>query len=107
MKIFLAGATGALGKRLTPLLVAAGHRVAGMTRTIAKMDELQAAGAEPVIADALDREAVMNAVMQARPEVVVHEMTSLKELRNLKHLDAEFTLTNRLRTEGADNLLAA
>ncbi len=107
MKIFLAGATGALGRRLVPILISAGHDVVGMTRTPAKADELRAAGAEPVVADALDRAAVMNAVMMARPNVVVHEMTSLKEMRNLKNLDGELAVTNRLRTEGTENLIAA
>jgi len=107
MKIFLAGATGALGRRLTPLLVASGHRVIGMTRTPLKADDLRAAGAEPVIADALDRDAVMKAVMLAQPDAVVHQMTALSGMTNLKNFDRQMALTNRLRTEGAEYLLNA
>ena len=107
MRIFLAGATGALGKRLAPLLVSDGHRVVGMTKTPAKTSQLQAAGVEPVVADALDRSAVLQAVVNARPEVVIHQVTALAKLRNLRNWEREFALTNRLRTEGTENLLAA
>jgi nucleoside-diphosphate-sugar epimerase len=107
MKIFLAGATGAIGKRLIPLLVSGGHEVAGMTRTPGKADELRAQGAQPVVADALNADAVMHAVMTARPDVVVHELTALRAPFNLRKFDEYFALTNRLRTEGAKNLLAA
>ena len=106
MRIYVAGATGAVGKRLVPLLVARGHRVVASTRTSAKTDELRAWGAEPVIVDGLDRDAVMRAVVAARPDAVVHQMTALARLRNLKAFDAEFALTNRLRTEGTEYLLA-
>lgn len=104
MTIFLAGATGAIGKRLMPLLVSAGHHVIGLTRTPAKAGGLQAAGAEPVVADALDREAIRKAVLRAHPDVVVHQMTALAKMRDLKHFDDEFTLTNRLRIEGTEYL---
>ena len=107
MKIFLAGATGALGKRLTPLLVSAGHEVVAMSKTPQKADQLRAAGAEPVIADALDADAVMHAVKAARPDAVVHELTAIGANLNLKKFDDHFALTNRLRTEGTQNLLAA
>jgi nucleoside-diphosphate-sugar epimerase len=107
MRIFLAGATGAVGKQLVPALLSAGHHVTGMTRTAAKASALSAAGAEPVIADALDRGAVMAAVARARPDVVIHQVTALSALRNLRNFDREFALTNRLRTEGTDHLLAA
>ena len=106
MKVFLAGATGAVGKRLVPMLVAAGHQVVGMTRTPEKASVLRAAGAEPVVADALDGDAVRNAVMQARPAVVIHELTALAKMRDLKHFDREFEITNRLRTEGTEHLIA-
>jgi nucleoside-diphosphate-sugar epimerase len=106
MKIFVAGATGALGRRLVPLLIAAGHKVAGMTRSPAKMSLLQSMGAEPIVADALDRFAVMNAVGQQKPEVVVHELTAIKKV-DVRNFDRGFAATNRLRTEGTDNLLAA
>jgi nucleoside-diphosphate-sugar epimerase len=107
MKIFLTGATGAVGRRLVPLLVDDGHQVVATTRTPTKMDQLRAAGAEPVVVDGLDRDAVMKAVLSARPDVVVHQMTALAGMRNLRRFDDEFALTNRLRTEGTDHLLAA
>jgi 2-alkyl-3-oxoalkanoate reductase len=107
MRIFLAGATGALGRRLVPLLVARGHRVTGMTRSQGKIAELKAAGAEAAVADGLDAAAVMAAVAAARPEVVVHQLTALAGVSSMRRFDDEFALTNRLRTEGIDHLLAA
>jgi nucleoside-diphosphate-sugar epimerase len=106
MKIFVAGATGAVGRRLVLLLTSAGHEVAGLTRSPAKADLLRRIGATPVIADALDRAAVMNVVRQEKPEIVIHELTSIKKV-DLCNFDQGFTETNRLRTEGTDNLLAA
>ena len=107
MRIFVAGATGALGRRLVPLLVSDGHQVTGMTRTPGKAAGLRAAGAEPVVADALDRDQVLEAVVAARPEVVVHELTALTAMTGFRRFDREFAATNRLRTEGTDHLLAA
>ncbi len=107
MRIFLAGATGAIGKRLVPMLVSAGHQVVGMTHTPANAGALRAAGAEPAVADALDREGVRQAVLRAGPAIVVHQVTALGKMRNLKHWDQEFALTNRLRTEGTGYLLDA
>jgi len=107
MKVFLAGATGAVGKRLVPLLVAGGHQVLASTRTSGKREALRAAGAEPVVLDVLDRDAVMNAVVAARPDVVIHQVTALAGLRSFKNFDREFALTNALRTEGTTYLLAA
>ncbi|MGH6793638.1 MAG: NAD-dependent epimerase/dehydratase family protein [Methylocella sp.] len=107
MKIFLAGATGAVGRRLVPLLRAAGHEVAGMTRSRAKANLLRSMGATPVIADALDTSAVMSAVRQAKPEIVIHQLTSIQGNLDLRNFDREFALTNRLRKEGTDYLLAA
>ena len=107
MRIFVAGATGALGRRLVPLLVEGGHQVTGMTRTPGKAAGLRAAGAEPVVADALDREAVLRAVTAARPEVVVHQLTALATTTSFRRFDQQFALTNRLRTEGTDHLLEA
>lgn len=107
MKIFVAGAGGAIGKRLVPLLASRGHQVTAATRTAAKGDVLRGMGAEPVILDGLYRDAVMRAVSRAHPDVIVHEMTALASMRNLKHFDAEFALTNRLRTEGTEYLVAA
>jgi nucleoside-diphosphate-sugar epimerase len=107
MRIFVAGATGALGRRLVPLLVEGGHQVTGMTRTAGKAAGLRAAGADPVVADALDRDAVLRAVVAARPEVVVHQLTALAGMTSFRKFDREFALTNRLRTEGTDHLLEA
>jgi nucleoside-diphosphate-sugar epimerase len=107
MRIFVAGATGALGRRLVPLLVAGGHQVTGMTRTPGRTMGLFAAGAEPVVADALDRDAVLAAVVAARPEVVVHQLTDVAGATDLRRFDEGFASTNRLRTEGTDHLLAA
>jgi nucleoside-diphosphate-sugar epimerase len=106
MKIFVAGATGALGRRLVPMLVEGGHEVTGMTRTPGKAASLAEQGATPVVADALDREAVLEAVRAARPEVVVHQLTAIGEL-DVRNVDRGFAATNRLRTEGTDILLAA
>jgi nucleoside-diphosphate-sugar epimerase len=107
MRVFVAGATGALGRHLVPKLVAAGHQVTATTRTPGKVGRLRAAGAEPVVVDGRDREAVIAAVAAARPEVIVHQMTALADLRSLRKVDREFAATNELRTRGTDNLLAA
>jgi nucleoside-diphosphate-sugar epimerase len=107
MKVFVAGASGALGRRLVPLLIANGHDVTAMTRTPGKVDDLRALGAEPVVADGLDRRAVMAAVTRAEPEVVIHQMTGLTGVSSFKRFDDEFAETNRLRTRGLDHILAA
>lgn len=107
MRVLVAGATGAMGRQLVPALLAAGHQVAAMTRSAGKTAELAAVGAEPVVADGLDRAAVVRAVTEAAPEVIIHQMTGLAGMKSLKKLDAEFAVTNRLRTAGTDNLLAA
>jgi 2-alkyl-3-oxoalkanoate reductase len=107
MKIFLAGGAGVVGRRLVPVLVAAGHQVVATTRSPHKTEALRAAGAQPVILDALDREAVRKAVADARPEVVVHQMTALASMKSLRDVDGELAVTNRLRTEGTDHLVAA
>ena len=107
MRVFVAGATGALGRHLVPGLVAAGHEVTATTRTPGKAARLRAAGAEPVVVDGLDREAVIAAVLAAEPEVIVHQMTALAGVRALRKVDREFAATNDLRTRGTDNLLAA
>jgi nucleoside-diphosphate-sugar epimerase len=106
MKIFVAGATGAVGRRLVPLLMAVGHEVAGLTRSPAKVGLLRRIGATPVIADALDPAAVMDVLQRQRPEVVIHELTSIKNF-DMRNFDRGFAETNRLRTEGTANLLAA
>jgi 2-alkyl-3-oxoalkanoate reductase len=107
MRIFVAGATGALGSRLVPLLVEGGHEVVGMTRSAGKAADVRAVGAEPVVADGLDRDAVLRAVRQARPEVVVHQLTALAGTTSFRKFDQGFALTNRLRTAGTDHLLQA
>jgi nucleoside-diphosphate-sugar epimerase len=107
MKIFVAGATGFVGSRLIPLLVDRGHQVVGTTRTAAKADRLTSAGAEPVIVDGLDRDNLTAAVAKAEPDVVVHQMTALSVHFDLRRIDRFFAMTNRLRTEGTDILLAA
>jgi nucleoside-diphosphate-sugar epimerase len=107
MKVFVAGASGAIGRRLLPLLTELGHEVVATTRSSAKARRLLADGVEPVVADGLDRNAVMTAVMRSEPEVVVHEMTGLTGMTDLRRFDAGFAVTNRLRTEGTDHLLEA
>jgi nucleoside-diphosphate-sugar epimerase len=106
MKVFVAGATGAMGKQLVPRLVAAGHRVVGTTRSEAKQGALWDLGATPMVVDALDAEQVASAVAEAEPDVIVHELTSIATL-DMRHFDRSFALTNRLRTEGTDHLLSA
>jgi nucleoside-diphosphate-sugar epimerase len=107
MKVLVAGATGALGRPLVAQLVARGHEVAGMTRSASRQDAVRQLGAIPVVADALDADAVANAVAGARPDVIVHELTALSGSLDLRHFDRDFAATNRLRTEGTDHLLAA
>jgi nucleoside-diphosphate-sugar epimerase len=107
MRVFVAGATGALGRQLVPQLVARGHQVVGMTRTPSMQEALRAIGARPVVADALDPEGVARAVAEAEPEVIVHQLTALSGRLDLRHADRFFAMTNRLRTEGTDHLLAA
>ncbi len=106
MKVFVAGATGVMGRQLVPRLLEAGHRVVGMTRTESKRAELWDLGAQPVVADALDPEQVAKAVGEAQPDVIVHELTAISEF-DPRHFDRTFALTNRLRTEGTDHLLSA
>ena len=107
MKVLVAGATGALGRQLVPKLAARGHEVFGMTRTESKRDVLRSMGATPVVADALDPDSVANAVAESDPQVIVHQLTALSSSIDLRHFDRDFELTNRLRIEGTDHLLAA
>ncbi len=107
MRILLAGATGALGRRLLPLLVDAGHDVVGTTRSAANTASLQRAGVEPAVMDGLDAESVTAAMTAARPDAVIHQLSSLSGASNLKKFDATFAATNALRTRGTDLLLAA
>jgi nucleoside-diphosphate-sugar epimerase len=112
MKVFVAGATGVLGRALVPQLVARGHDVVGMTRSASKQDLVRSLGARAVVADALDPDAVAQAVASAEPEVIVHELTALSgnmSIRDARHPDRSpmAIMTNRLRTEATDHLLAA
>jgi nucleoside-diphosphate-sugar epimerase len=107
MRVLVAGATGAVGRQLVPQLVTAGHQVIGTTRSAAKLDWLRAAGAEPVVLDGLDAEAVSSAVASAGPEVIVHEMTAIPAEMSFRRFGQTFAATNELRTRGLDLLLAA
>src|SRR5436305_12640347 len=106
MRVFVAGATGAIGKQLVPRLVSAGHEVHGMTRSDSKQAMLYGVGAVPVVADALDPDQVARAVAEARPEVIVHQLTAIETV-DTRHMERDFAQTNRLRIDGTDNLLAA
>jgi nucleoside-diphosphate-sugar epimerase len=107
MRVFVAGASGAIGRRLVPQLVAAGHTVTATTRTPDKVDVLRGLGAEPVVVDGLDAAGLQQAVATAKPDAIVHQMTALARKANLRRFDRWFHGTNRLRTEGTDILLAA
>jgi len=106
MRVFVAGATGAIGKQLVPRLAAAGHEVHGMTRSESKQAMVHKLGAVPAVADALDPDQVAEAVGRARPDVIVHQLTAIGSL-DPRHFDRDFALTNRLRTEGTNHLLSA
>src|SRR5215475_11145474 len=107
MRVFVAGAAGAIGQQLLPQLVAQGHQVTASTRSAAKAARLRELGAEPVVVDGLDAMAVGEAVARAEPEAVVHQMTSLAGGSDLRNFDKMFAVTNQLRTQGTDHLLAA
>jgi nucleoside-diphosphate-sugar epimerase len=107
MRVFVAGAAGAIGQHLLPQLAAQGHQVTASTRSPGKLALLRGLGAEPVVVDGLDAMAVGEAVARAEPEAVMHQMTSLAGSSNLRHFDTTFAVTNQLRTEGTDHLLAA
>lgn len=107
MRVFVAGASGVVGRRLVAQLVARGHEVFGTTRNAAKRERVRALGATPVVMDGLDAASVGEALARAEPDVVVHEMTSLAGIADLRRFDEEFATTNELRTRGIDYLLAA
>ena len=107
MRVFVAGASGAIGTRLVPQLVAAGHEVIGTYTTPGKDERLRALGAQPVQLDLLDEPTVRKAVQAAEPEAIVHQATALANVRFGRSLDRSFERTNRLRIEGTDTLLAA
>ena len=108
MKVFVAGSTGAIGSHLVPLLHESGHEVIALSRTAEKAKELEALGAKVAVADAFDRDRLTAAIKRAEPEVLIHELTALSGgVANFKQLDEQFALTNRLRTEVTDAMLAA
>ena len=106
MRVFVAGAGGAIGRQLVPRLVAAGHEVHGMTRSESKQTMLRELGAMPVVADALDVDQVTEAVARVKPDVVVHQLTAIGAI-DPRHMERDFAPTNRLRIEGTDHLLSA
>ena len=106
MRVFLAGASGAIGRPLVPKLIAAGHEVTGMTRSEARAEEIRATGAAAAVVDVFDADALGAAVAAASPEVVIHELTSLPDRLDFKKDDA-YAPTNRVRTEGTRNLIDA
>ena len=106
MRVFVAGGTGVIGRRLVPQLVARGHQVTATTTSADKLGSLERLGAEAVVMDGLDAASVGEAVAAARPDAIAHQMTAIGEM-DLAHMDEWFATTNRLRTEGTDHLLAA
>jgi nucleoside-diphosphate-sugar epimerase len=107
MRVFLAGATGAVGSRLVPQLVARGHQVTATTRSAGKVERLRVLGADPVVVDGLDGVAVGEAVARAEPDAIIHQMTALAGTPDMKRFDRWFAITNTLRTRGTEHLLAA
>jgi nucleoside-diphosphate-sugar epimerase len=107
MRIFLAGATGAIGSRLLPMLVSAGHTVTGTTRSWDRAEAIRAAGGTAAVLNALDAGEVLEAVQRAEPDVIIHQLTAIPARFDLRRFDHTFAATNRLRTEGTDNLLRA
>ncbi len=107
MRVFLAGATGVIGRRLTPMLVAAGHQVTGMTRSAERTDAVAAMGAAPVVADALDAEGLSAALLAARPDAVIHQLTSLPPRIDPRRIERDFAMNDRLRDEGTRHLVQA
>ena len=107
MKIFLAGATGAIGKRLVPLLLKAGHRVTGATRSGAKGEALRAAGVEPAVVDVFDVQALSAAVLEAHPDIIIHQLTDLPPGLNPSQMTEGTQRNARMRSQGTQNLVAA
>jgi len=107
MRIFVAGASGVIGRRLVPLLVAQGHSVVGMTRSDERAEQLREGGAEPVVVDVFDAEALRRAVTAAQPDVVVHELTDLPQNLDPRRAKEAYARNDRIRREGTSNLVAA
>ena len=107
MRVLVAGASGAIGTRLVPQLIQHGHEVLGTTTSARGLERLRALGAEAIVLDLLDPPAVRRAVLESRPDAVVHQATALADVNFSRSLDRSFVVTNRLRREGTDTLLAA
>jgi 2-alkyl-3-oxoalkanoate reductase len=107
VRVFVAGAGGAIGTRLVPQLVDRGHEVIGSSRSPDRAERLRALGAEPIVLDLLDPGAVRKAVVDSKPDAIIHQATALADLSDFKHFDRSFAQTNRLRAQGTDLLLAA
>ena len=107
MRVFVVGASGVIGTRLVPRLVDRGHEVIGTFRSPDHAERVRALGAQPIALDLLDPAAVRRAVLETEPEAIIHEATALADLSDFKHFDRTFHVTNRLRTDGTDALLAA
>lgn len=107
MRVFLAGATGAIGRRLAPMLIAAGHEVTGLTRTPGKVQELRERGVRPVLADALNREELMRAVAESEPEAVIHMLTAVPRDFNPRRVERDLAINDRLHEDGTRDLVAA
>jgi len=107
MRVFLAGATGVIGRRLLPPLLAEGHEVTGMTRSAERAQQLHVAGAEAVVADAFDADALKRVVAEARPDAVIHQLTSIPARIDPRKMQRDFATNDRLRSEGTANLVAA
>ena len=107
MRVFVAGASGAIGTRLVPQLIVRGHEVIGTSRSPENAERIRALGAEPIVLDLLDPRAVRKAVLESAPDAIVHQATALANVTFSKDLDRSFALTNRIRREGTDALLAA
>ena len=107
MRVLVVGASGVIGAHLVPQLRQRGHQVIGTCRSPGKAGRLRALGAEPIVLDVLDAGAIRAAVSAVQPDAVIYQATALAGVSDFKHFDASFAATNRLRTEGIDNLLAA
>jgi 2-alkyl-3-oxoalkanoate reductase len=107
MRVFVVGASGAIGTRIVPQLIDRGHEVIGTATSPDRAKRVSALGAEAIVLDLLDPRAVREAVLAAEPEAILHQATALANLSDFKHFDRSFAQTNRLRTEGTDSLLAA
>jgi nucleoside-diphosphate-sugar epimerase len=107
MRVFLAGASGAIGRRLVPLLLHAGHELTGTTRSVDKAKALERAGVEPAVVDVFNREALTDAVLAARSQIVIHQLTDLPQQFDQARISASYEKNARIRREGTRNLIAA